>query len=145
MGANTSSVSKKPVAIFLDDPDLVTTTADKFIQKLLKDKPEIQNYNWLYKNHPRVSRPSETLHILRKYFKNVSVIPNKIPLESFLSVDFPIDYVAGYGSSIFFSFKKEQILGYLRRLHLEVYEESLLKIGILTPDLVFTDTCSITP
>ena len=42
----------RPVAIFVDDPELDIQTAENFIKKLIKKKPEIKNYTWIYKNHP---------------------------------------------------------------------------------------------
>ena len=137
-----NTFKKRPIVFFVDDPNLKSESAEKFIQKILKQYPDSQNYYWLYKNHPRIPHPSPNLSILQKYFKNVSVVPNKIPLESFLSIGFPIDYVAGYGSSIFYSFKKEQVLGYIRRIKGEYYEPLLLLMDILTPNLIFDDSIS---
>ena len=127
----------KPVAVFLDDPNLEPETAEKFIEKLIKTNPEVRNYTWLYKNHPRVNFSGDVLDILKQHFEIVIIIPNFIPLETFILIGLSPDYIAGYGSSVFYSFKKEQILGYIKRRKYETYMSFLLDLGILTPDMIF--------
>lgn len=127
----------RPVAVFVDDPVLAPEEADLFLKKMKLEHPEIESYNWLYKNHPRVRTPGETLAVLKKHFSKVSLLPNAIPLETLVLTGFTPDYVAGYGSSVFYSFKKDQVLGYIRRKMLETYENSLLDVGIIEPQQVF--------
>ena len=127
----------RPVAVFLDDPDLKWQATEKFIKELIRKHPEIKNYTWLYKNHPRVSKNGETLKLLSKYFPKIIVISNEIPLETLIMVKLVPDFIAGYGSSVFYSFPKEKILGYIHRIKNEYYQTSLINLGILTPELIF--------
>lgn len=126
-----------PIAVFLDDPNLTSEIAEDFIKKLIQKKSDIKNYTWIYKNHPRVSERSLVFDILSKYFKNVIEIHNAVPLETLILVGLSPDYIAGYGSSVFYSFKKNQILGYIQRKELENYKQPLLDLGIITPDIIF--------
>lgn len=126
----------RAVAVFVDDPKLNIETTEALIQKVIKEKPDIKNYAWLYKQHPRVSHSGAVRDILNNYFKNILDIPNSVPLEVLFLIGLTPDYIMGYGSSVFFSFKKEQILGYIQRPVLEIYKQHLLNLDILTPDMI---------
>ena len=140
VGFDSSQLSqiylKRPTAVFLDDPSLTVEKAEMFLEKLMKDK-RLKTYTWLYKNHPRVSEKTEVFELLNKLFPTVLPLPNAMPLESLILCGYRPTYIAGYGSSVFFSFKAEQILGYIKRNYLETYLHPLLELGILTPEKVF--------
>ena len=128
--------SKRPVAVFVDDPNLKSAEADRFLAQIMAD-PKVRRYTWIYKNHPRSSSPRKAVGLFQKYGVEPIVLNNKIPLETLMVAGYTPDYVAGYGSSVFYAFGRDQILGYIRRKKLENYEGPLLKQGILTPDLVY--------
>ena len=128
--------SKRPVAVFVDDPNLKAAEAKPFLDKIMAD-PKVRHYTWIYKNHPRVTRPRKTLRLFKKYGIEAIVLNSKIPLETLMIAGYTPDYVAGYGSSVFYAFPHDRIIGYIRRKKFEKYEEPLLKQGILTPDLVY--------
>ena len=94
--------------------------------KLLKMKDVV----WFSKQHPRFSETSE---------KTKGFIPIKetfVPLEAFLLSDLPLQYVAGEGSSAFYSVPPEMIVGYIPNLWRH-YVKHLSDLKILTPDKIY--------
>lgn len=130
------SALKRPTILFADDPSLDLERLETFL-KSISQKKELQSYLWLYKNHPRVARGEGiALGLIRKYFNEVYVLSNEIPVEVQILFGYEPSYIAGYGSSLFFSFKPHQILAYIERNHLETYLKPLLDLGILTKDKI---------
>ncbi|MBR2137352.1 MAG: hypothetical protein IJ852_05285 [Alphaproteobacteria bacterium] len=126
----------KPVAVFFDDPALTAEESRKFLQKLSENK-EIKKIHWLYKNHPRRGDVGDSYEILRQFVGKAEIIPSKIPFEAFYLLGMKTDFAAGYGSSVFFSFDKGQILGYIKRKFWEAYLNPLLELGILSADKIY--------
>lgn len=131
------SALKRPTILFADDPSLDLKRTEEFF-KSISQKKELKSYLWLYKNHPRVARGEGiALKFIKKYFNKVYILPNEIPIEVLILCGYEPSYIAGYGSSLFFSFKSNQILAYIERNYLEMYLKPLLDLGILTKDKIF--------
>ena len=122
--------------VFIDDPILKQSEATDFLEHTNRTIP-LKDLTCLYKSHPRTPAPGENLNLLRQYCGRVVVIPNAVPLEALLFSDIPIRYVTGYGSSIFFSFRADQILGYIARRGYEPYISVLKHLGLLTSDRIY--------
>ena len=100
--------------IFLDDPFMSVNAAFKHVDTILAENPNLKKLLWLYKQHPRESEPGIAYQYLKKRVDKLYVMAPKIPLEIMVISDFNPQYI-GNGSSVFFSLKKEQILGYFER------------------------------
>ena len=128
--------AQRPVAVFLDDPRLDTQSAKNFVEFLLAKNKDISSYTWIYKNHPRITK-STNFDLLKNYFKHIEILDNQIPLEALILTDYSPDYIAGYGTSGFYSFERSQILGYFKRFKEEIYMEYLLQLGKITPEIIY--------
>ena len=127
----------RPVAVFLDDPRLDVQSATSFVEFLIKTHGnDITTYNWIYKNHPRIT-DSTNFELIKKFFPNTEKLDNQIPLEVLILTGYTPDYIAGYGTSVFYSFDRPQILGYIKRFKDEIYMKYLRQLGKITPDIIY--------
>ncbi len=107
------------------------------VLKRLCQNSVYKNYNWFYKNHPtgycRV--PDRTLKAL---CPNIKALDAHVPFEVLILGGLAPTKIAGSGSGIFFSFKKDDVLAYVARENKDPYLSKLKKVGILTDKEVYT-------
>ena len=122
-------LKNKNMGIYLYD-GFVNSDRVKAVENLKKNLLKMKNVVWFSKQHPRVRETNE---------KTKGFIPigeTFIPLEAFLLSDLPIKYVAGEGSSAFYSVPPHMIAGYVPNSR-RFYVQHLLDLKILTPDKVY--------
>lgn len=130
-------ISNKDFVVYLDDPYVNVKKTFQHVDKLLKEKPELKNMVWVYKQHPRGKNTGPSYNALKKRVKHVLEINSKIPFEILQLTGCTPKFVLGYGSSVFFSLKKEEVLAYFERHidysagHKDIYLPILQKLGIL--------------
>ena len=83
---------------------------------------------WFSKNHPTAPTP----YLPREFLKP---LPPHIPMEILLLSDYPFQYVAGAGSSAFYSLKPDEIIAYMPNAY-RYYKKTLIHLGILSKDKV---------
>lgn len=120
----------KPVGIFLDELDMDADKVTTYWENMLKNNAELQNIQWIYKNHPRGSKFGPSYEKLAKIVPNIQAVSEKIPFEIMLIAGFAPDYVFGYSSSVFFSLDKKQVVGYVERPN-DLYLPILKDLGII--------------
>lgn len=99
--------------------------AFKTVYEKILDNP---SYRFIYKPHPHPASEAFALRLKRKY-KDLIIIPRTIPMEAFLLFDIIPDYIAGYSSSVFLTFKTKFIM-YIERPNDE-YLPFMLERGII--------------
>lgn len=119
--------------VFLDQAELNTDVALPVIYKLLKDKPELKNMVWIYKNHHEYK--GKLFNKLKKILPKIYYIDHKIPFEVFSLAKFSPKYVMGYSSSAFFYATNKQVLKYFKRED-DKYLPYLKQLGIITDQQV---------
>ena len=122
-------LKNKNMGIYLYD-GFVNSDRVKAVENLKKNLLKMNNVVWFSKQHPSVRGTKE---------KTKGFIPigeTSIPLEAFLLSDLPIKYVAGEGSSAFYSVPPHMIAGYVPNPY-RSYLKHLLDLKILTPDKVY--------
>ena len=122
-------LGKKKMGIYLYDGFNKSYRA-KAISTLKQDLLKMNNVVWFSKQHPRVAGTQEDT----KGF--IPIKETFIPLEAFLLSNLPIEYIAGEGSSAFYSVPPEMIVGYVPNPERH-YTQHLLKLKILTPDKIY--------
>lgn len=105
-----------------DNPDKPDEKRKKLYQ-IVQENAKKQGTVWFVKNHP--------INKNYKPFDNLHLIENHIPFEILLLADLPIRYVAGDGSSAYFSLNpnKNEIIAYIPWKNF--YFQTLLELGIL--------------
>lgn len=125
---------KNKTVIFFDENDIPFDKMQGYIEQVIKREPQLKNYVWLYKNHPRRYERENRSELFDDYVskQNVRIISNKITYEALILLGFQPNYMLGYSSSAFFSRGNSQILGYIPREE-EYYLPLLLETKIVKP------------
>ncbi len=94
-----------------------------------------QDYTWMYKEHPWLSKDKFIRKTLKKHFPAVVPIPKETPLEILFLTGYLPDKVFGFSSSLFFALPAENILFFMERHH-DPYVPILKETGQLTDDKI---------
>lgn len=94
-----------------------------------------QDYVWMYKEHPWLSKDKFISRTLKKRFPAVIPIPKETPLEILFLTGYLPDKVFGFSSSLFFALPAENILFFMERIY-DPYVPILKQMGKLTDDQI---------
>ena len=122
-------LQNKKMGIYLYD-GFDSSDRENAVSTLKSDLLKMNNVVWFSKQHPRVHGTNE---------KTKGFIPigeTFIPLEAFLLSDLPLQYVAGEGSSAFYSVPPEMVVGYVPNPR-HFYVQHLLNLKVLTSDKIY--------
>lgn len=121
----------KPLGLFLWDGKDVPKRYEATNKLLDKMEEHTQKYGtiWFSKNHPTARSP----YLPRSFLKP---LPAYFPMEVLMISDYPFQYVAGAGSSAFYSLKPEEIVAYIPNRYW-FYVQSLINLKILDNDKVY--------
>lgn len=121
----------KPFGLFLwDGMNLpVRYQAEKKLLDKMEEHSQKYGTIWFSKNHPTAHSP----YLPRPFLKP---LPAHFPMEVLMISDYPFQYVAGAGSSAFYSLKPEEIIGYIPNRYWS-YVKSLINLKILDNEKVY--------
>lgn len=129
----------RPIGIYLYDGRVLDErkAAAAKLQEKIKENIQKEKTVWFSKNHPRLNVHYE------KDSPFITIKNVKAPFELFLISDLPIKYIAGEGSSAFYSVPRDLIFGYIPN-YARHYLHDLLRLGILSKEKIFNWKKSIT-
>lgn len=121
----------KNMGIYLYD-GYVSPERNKKTQFLKEKLANMENVVWFGKKHPAFRTITSN---------DDPFIPmnTDVPLEIFLISDLPLKYIAGEGSSAFYSVPPSMIVAYVPNYN-HYYMEHLLKLGVLSSEKIYEKT-----